>query len=839
MIDEYAFRRREGETGILALSLSRLALRPAPWAGMRRWPMLSDRRLPCQAPRVDQANKVPGAFSSASRAAAPGRAGDVDLMELEQGHALGARLDDEVGVPARRLGRVGAAEQQHAGQRLAEARRPRRGRRRARRAVRTLGRRLDVDRDHRALAHVGHDADRQVVDQRPVDEQLASAHLRRGDHGQADAEAHRLVERAPPRDAQAPAAQLGRAAHEAAGQLLDGQGPEGAVEHRACALAADQGVPRKRVVVERPALHPFLEAAGVDLVRVEPHGEQRADERPHAHARDAIDRHAGRGELLEDADVREGARAAAGQHDADGPSGHAPGEARQIRVELVGAQHMGLDRIERGGHPGEGAGAGGHVVGDEVAPAQLVPARDRGRERAAGREHQDPVGLLEAEAGPAVVVRCGAGVEHHEVVLALRPVEQRAVEAGGSLPLADEGASREPSSAVSRWRARAAARPEAIASDGSPRSAARTATVVGRGRVDRAGTHLAQLLGQGAGQSEGEGRSRAEQLLEVVAVDGEEVGGARRPDRRRARLAREQGQLADGVAAADLADHRSRRVLEDVHAPGADDVERVAGLAFPEQPLACGHPHRPRALRDRVPERRVQAGEHRDAREEVRRGLGTRLRRLRGVDADRPARGRTLAGRRVGERLLQHGPRRGAERRRLGPRRPADEQAAESGDDEAGRPERPRPVERRRGLGGRGRPEDRDDEGDAQRGTDLARDRVQPRRRGVLRPGRRRHGCGGQVGQQRSGADPEEQDRRQPLAEEVGRHPHARHEPHDGRGPHRPPATSTGRGPKRVTRWLVGTATAAATNGPGVIARPASSTEYCQTAVRNSTLTSV
>ena len=40
-----------------------------------------------------------------------------------------------------------------------------------------------------------------------------------------------------------------------------------------------------------------------------------------------------------------------------------------------------------------------------------------------------------------------------------------------------------------------------------------------------------------------------------------------------------------------------------------------------------------------------------------------------------------------------------------------------------------------------------------------------------------------------------------------------------------PPATSTGRAPIRVTRLLVGPATAAAMNGPGVSARPASSTE--------------
>ena len=53
-----------------------------------------------------------------------------------------------------------------------------------------------------------------------------------------------------------------------------------------------------------------------------------------------------------------------------------------------------------------------------------------------------------------------------------------------------------------------------------------------------------------------------------------------------------------------------------------------------------------------------------------------------------------------------------------------------------------------------------------------------------------------------------------------------RDEPEDRRAPDSPPATSTGRGPDVARRaLLVGPATAAATNGPGVIARPASSTE--------------
>src|SRR5215467_12934447 len=56
---------------------------------------------------------------------------------------------------------------------------------------------------------------------------------------------------------------------------------------------------------------------------------------------------------------------------------------------------------------------------------------------------------------------------------------------------------------------------------------------------------------------------------------------------------------------------------------------------------------------------------------------------------------------------------------------------------------------------------------------------------------------------------------------------------------HRPPATRTGRGPTRCTSRLVGPATATATTGPIVSARPASRTEYRHRPVRNRTFARV
>ena len=59
---------------------------------------------------------------------------------------------------------------------------------------------------------------------------------------------------------------------------------------------------------------------------------------------------------------------------------------------------------------------------------------------------------------------------------------------------------------------------------------------------------------------------------------------------------------------------------------------------------------------------------------------------------------------------------------------------------------------------------------------------------------------------------------------------------HSTAPPHsRPPATRTGRGPMRWASRLAGPATATATSGPTVRARPACRTEYRHTPVRNKT----
>ena len=100
--------------------------------------------------------------------------------------------------------------------------------------------------------------------------------------------------------------------------------------------------------------------------------------------------------------------------------------------------------------------------------------------------------------------------------------------------------------------------------------------------------------------------------------------------------------------------------------------------------------------------------------------------------------------------------------------------------------ERPGAIERSGGLGWGRCPENRDDERDAQCRADLTRDGVQAGGRRV--PGSRGRGDRrrGQIREQRAGAEPEQQDAGQPLADEVRGDADARNEPEDGRAPEQP-----------------------------------------------------
>ena len=373
-------------------------------------------------------------------------------------------------------------------------------------------------------------------------------------------------------------------------------------------------------------------------------------------------------------------------------------------------------------------------------------------------------------------------------MLSLGAIEQRAVAGGGALSvdrrrqvarvekgrgqMARERVGEPPDDRVERYAL--------VDGDDGQRRRSRTHGPGGR-------SHHAELLGESAGQRERQCGGCVEQLLEVGAIHGEQIDCARGPHRRRAGCAGEQGELADGVPATDLADRRAGGLVDDLHPAGADDVERVPGISLVEQPGAGGHAYGARAFRHRLAERRFEGGEHRHLRQELGGRLGPRRQRRRRIGAHQPPRGRRRRSGRGGCRLVdQDGASCGRQRRQLDSRSAPDEEAAEPGDDEAHGTERPGAIERGGGLGWGRCPENRDDERDAQRRADLTCHGVQAGGRRVpgswSRGDRRR----GQIREQRAGAEPEQKDAGQPLADEVRGDADARNEPEDGRAPEQP-----------------------------------------------------
>ena len=166
-----------------------------------------------------------------------------------------------------------------------------------------------------------------------------------------------------------------------------------------------------------------LVAAGVDLVRVHAEREHRADPGPAADAADAVDLHAGRQQLLEHADVREAACAAAREH-------HARRAPRQPPRRGFDAGAPGWSVLDAEPAPGDERARPlaypqpvASIDEHEVARAQLRVPEDPVRDGAAGREREHPVGLAQAQLGPRVAP--GRHLREHDdvVVVALVGVQ--------------------------------------------------------------------------------------------------------------------------------------------------------------------------------------------------------------------------------------------------------------------------------------------------------------------------------------------------------------------------------------------------------------------------------
>ena len=196
-----------------------------------------------------------------------------------------------------------------------------------------------VHRHDRAFGPLGHDVHRKVVEDAAVDEQPVVQAHRLDQPGERHARAHRDAELALPVDDEVAAHEVAADAEEVALEVLD-EAREIAPQHRLDPRALDQRVARHAIVGERTAAHPFLVAAGVDLVGLHAERVHRGDERAHAAAADAVDLDPRRRELVEHADVRECARAAAGEHDAHRAPGDPARRTRDAARHVARADHV-------------------------------------------------------------------------------------------------------------------------------------------------------------------------------------------------------------------------------------------------------------------------------------------------------------------------------------------------------------------------------------------------------------------------------------------------------------------------------------------------------------------
>ena len=520
-------------------------------------------------------------------------------------------------------------------------------------------------------------------------------------------------------------------------------------------------------------------------------------------------------QLLDHADVREGARAAAGEHDADRAAGQAPRHALEPGVERGARQRVRLDRVEQLGPAGERAGAGRDgerrrgrsraAPGRRRTRVGISPPRVRQSRRSACWRQKSVHGSLVAER---------AGDEHDEVARRLGAVERRAV--GGQrlgprlAPRRDacRRASRRRRSAASASRGRAA-----TSCTRTPSPSGSRATVVGRGRFVSTAPRLARscFASDAAHRARELGRL-VEQRLERRAVDRDQVAVARGADRRRARRVREQRELAERRRRGRAREARPRRGPRR-RSPGGRRARRRGSPRPRPRGTATRRPpdarrgRRPRAARAAAPRGRRTSAPAR----------GTRRPSRRAAAPPAPGRARRRAARRRGQRRCARGARARASPR--APRPPATacrcrprpcprarREAPEPGREQARGGERPGVVERR----GASAPAT----GSPRIATTIATPSAAPTWRATefrpvavakLSPGAAAIAAPLTFGEQHPGADAEQHHPGQPLGHEGRRRPDARDHPHHGAAPDQAARRrARARAPKRSTRRLVG-----------------------------------
>ena len=163
-----------------------------------------------------------------------------------------------------------------------------------------------------------HHVHRQVVHRAAIDEDFAAL-----EHGRQHArDRDRSPQPAPQRSllvhGDAAGRQVRRHAEEGQGQVLDVDVAEFAPQQHADLAARDERDQRQREVRERVGVDETALEAQHELLVVPVRGDSRGEDGAHAAAADDVDRHAVFPQRAHDAEVREAARTAAGEHETDG-----------------------------------------------------------------------------------------------------------------------------------------------------------------------------------------------------------------------------------------------------------------------------------------------------------------------------------------------------------------------------------------------------------------------------------------------------------------------------------------------------------------------------------------
>ena len=188
-----------------------------------------------------------------------------------------------------------------------------------------------------------HDIDRQVVHHAAIHEQMAVMGDRRQNAGQRHAGAQSAPQRTGPVHMDAPGREIGRHAEERLRQFLDARVAVIVAQEIGDLAPAHERDEREGVIGQRIGLDEGCAHAVGQFVDGPFGRETGRDERAHAGAAQLIDRHARFVQRLQDADMGEAARAAAGQHQTDRASRYEPRQTAHVFIDAGADMVMGLE----------------------------------------------------------------------------------------------------------------------------------------------------------------------------------------------------------------------------------------------------------------------------------------------------------------------------------------------------------------------------------------------------------------------------------------------------------------------------------------------------------------